>query len=531
LPDVDEPDALPPSLHYGNFDFLCTVISVVTYLADLIMDIIVCVYFYHLAVDSRHFWYFGLTLAFILLPSLTMTGFSFRWYLMDADNADLERVPLWKWILRLVVLMLQIAPILRYLDSMRYGIMSRWFARKERMARPDDLEARENARRERLRYYTLMVYEDADATLLRLFECFMESAPQLVLQIYILLKDRQAAQFDDNVDDEGEGRIVKISIFSVSVVSSLISLAWSLVVYHRSLRYTYPDKKNIRCGGSVLQFLWHFSSISARVLALSLFATAFPRWVGPVCAAHVLLMTTWILAQRVDACSTAGETLLFALVLGVVYIFSFFNAKEERTRYKYLFYYSFCFLENTALVAAWFHARDDDVADDTEWYRLPGIVFHYVAFFAGLCFMLLYYGLFHPTGPVKVDLPRLFRRNKSGDGDGRSPPPHQDEEEEAGGGAENGITLREINNGSPAAPTPRLETRLSLSHSKSTPSVADEPDGGAHSGGEKGTAANAKHGELLKRSLSEPPWPRNGTAGARTIKAMGSRQHSKTKNA
>ena len=68
------------------------------------------------------------------------------------------------------------------------GIMSRWFARKERMARPNDLEARENARRERLRYYTLMVYEDADATLLRLFECFMESAPQLVLQIYILLK-------------------------------------------------------------------------------------------------------------------------------------------------------------------------------------------------------------------------------------------------------------------------------------------------------------------------------------------------------
>ena len=99
-------------------------------------------------------------------------------------------------------------------------------------------------------------------------------------------------------------------------------------------RYTYPDKKNIRCGGSVLQFLWHFSSISARVLALSLFATAYPRWVGPVCAAHVLLMTTWILAQRVDACSTAGETLLFALVLGVVYIFSFFNAKEERTRYR-----------------------------------------------------------------------------------------------------------------------------------------------------------------------------------------------------
>ena len=95
---------------------------------------------------------------------------------------------------------------------------------------------RKTARERRIRYYTLMVYEDADAviityfifngagsifwnpknnlfkspavpvnvsliegyfvlqTLLRLFECFMESAPQLVLQIYILIRDPQAAK-------------------------------------------------------------------------------------------------------------------------------------------------------------------------------------------------------------------------------------------------------------------------------------------------------------------------------------------------
>jgi hypothetical protein len=32
---------------------------------------------------------------------------------------------------------------------------------------------------ERVKWYTMMVYEDADATLLRLYESFMESAPQL----------------------------------------------------------------------------------------------------------------------------------------------------------------------------------------------------------------------------------------------------------------------------------------------------------------------------------------------------------------
>lgn len=39
---------------------------------------------------------------------------------------------------------------------------------------------------------------------------------------------------------------------------------------------------------------------------------------------------------------------------GVIYIFMFFNAKEERTRYKYILYYGFSFLENTAIILVWF---------------------------------------------------------------------------------------------------------------------------------------------------------------------------------
>lgn len=229
---LDQVDALPPTLRYSNFDLLCTSISIFTYLFDLVMDCVVAFHFFHLGINHGvyHYWYGGLTVTFVLLPSLTMTGFSLRWYLMDAENSQLPPVPTWKWILRVIVLLFQIAPILRYIDSMRYGLLSRKFGRLEaKLSGPDE---KKRAREQRIQNYTLMVYEDADATLLRLFECFMESAPQLILQIYILIRDPQSITLEEEDSDETK-HVIKSSILVISIVSSLFSLAWSLVVYHR----------------------------------------------------------------------------------------------------------------------------------------------------------------------------------------------------------------------------------------------------------------------------------------------------------
>jgi len=393
----DVVDALPSNLSYTCWDLFYTLVSVITYVFDLVMDCAVAFYFYHLGVKHGvyHYWYCGLTITFILLPSLTMTGFSLRWYLMDADNTDLPPVPLWRWIIRVIVLMLQFAPILRYLDSIRYGLMSRQAGKDEARlsgggadGEGGDPLAAARARERRVKYYTLMVYEDADATLLRLFECFMESAPQLVLQIYILIKDPASVSMNNSeLNDD-----LKKTILCVSVISSLVSLAWSLVVYHRSLRYTYPDKKNLDWRGSIFQFLWHFSSITARVIALSLFASIHPKGIFAVCAAHWAVMAGWVVAQRTQACSNRCEEVLFSAVLGAIYIFSFFNAKDERTRYKYMIYYAFCLAENTALLVVWGLNTDPET-----WYFYPGVAGHYLAFFLGLAFMVTYYGCFHPS--------------------------------------------------------------------------------------------------------------------------------------
>jgi len=212
--------------------------------------------------------------------------------------------------------------------------------------------------------------------------------------------------------------IVKISVLVVSVLSSLFSLAWSLVAYHRSLRYAYHDKANISFPGSACQFIWHFSSITARVLALSLFASAYPAWIGVVIAAHWIVMSSWVVFQRTKACSNQCEELFFCIVLGAVYVFSFFNAKDEPTRIKYVLYYGFCFAENTALIVLWFISP---AREPSRWYWYPGVAAHYLTFFLGLAFMLIYYGCFHPSKPrVALNWPKT-RRREADDEPARAP--------------------------------------------------------------------------------------------------------------
>ncbi len=282
----------------------------------------------------------------------------------------------------------------------------------------------------------------------------------------------------------------------------------------------------------MLQFLWHFMSVTARVFALSLFATAYPRWIGVVCGAHFVLMATWVVLQRTEACVSKFEEFIFAMVLGAIYIFSFFNAKDERTRWKYLFYYTFCFFENTALIAV--YARDV-VNDETSWYRLPGIVVHYITFFSGVLFMLLYYGFFHPTGiKISADFFRRWKRERA-----RRKQAVSRAAAAAAGGEEGGANFLDLrkteaanrrSSDNQAATTPTLTPtsaepqlrRQSMLSARSSPSIVDEPDLG-----EESKTSRASSRAMVCRSLSEPvptaSWPPPSTV-RRTLKAMGAKK-------
>lgn len=183
----------------------------------------------------------------------------------------------------------------------------------------------------------------------------------------------------------------------MSITSSLISISWSLVSYSKSLRISLPNKIPMTYISIVVMFLWEFFSVTARMIALALFTSAFVRHIGLVCVIHWAIMTSWIVSMQTNFCNTKCEEFGFNAVLGVIFIFCYFNPIDNDTRYRYLTFYAFMFIENSALLAFWFKHINYEL-----WIKEIVVVSHYTCFFLAIIIMLIYYKWFHPTGGISI---------------------------------------------------------------------------------------------------------------------------------
>lgn len=89
-------------------------------------------------------------------------------------------------------------------------------------------DATEKERKKKWHHYKQMLYEDTDAGLVRMFECFLEAAPQLVLQLFILFREIIENGVDGNNDLVEHGHMSKH--FMLSLFSNFIFLSNALPV-------------------------------------------------------------------------------------------------------------------------------------------------------------------------------------------------------------------------------------------------------------------------------------------------------------
>lgn len=352
---------------YRYCEAFWSVVAIVSYLMDMGSDIFVAYMYYSLG----QWWYFGLTVGFAVASSLTVMTVSLTWYKQDSKLDSNRRPPSpsrGKWTVRIVLHVLQFGPVIRYFDAMCYGIRSR---RGREKANDRD-------------WYQEKVNEDTDASLLRLFECYLEAAPQLTLQLYILLV-------------HGFSEPIHLAIGQgVCCVTSLTSIAWALTAYNAALRFSLNDKANMTNKSIVLMFFWRLLSVTARVLALSLFASMFHFYVAFIVGFHFVVTLTWLLSQDTRLCTSPSTEVVFVVVFAVLCTFDYFNVMEGRTRLRYLLFYSLVLVENVAMTFVFVFLEPSSVPRSIAVvYSIMAliVVLHAIA----IATQMLYYLSFHPN--------------------------------------------------------------------------------------------------------------------------------------
>lgn len=225
--------------------------------------------------------------------------------------------------------------------------------------------------------------------MLRLLQAFLQSAPQLVLQLYILLQRPRLRVKDD-------------MLTAVAAACSLVSMIWAILAYSKSLRDFRKQGYVLSAAGLFFQVLWRISVVSSRVVAMVLFASYFKQWLFVAVGAHWIIMTMWLICQRTRFCTDEDgnehpyREKLFSAVIGFIYIFCFFNTREGMTRKRVVLFYSIILVENSLFVSMWYpHRTFRGIMAITAL----GVVWGGLVF--GIVCMLIYYRFYHPSLPVQ----------------------------------------------------------------------------------------------------------------------------------
>uniref|UniRef100_A0A3Q0SWW2 XK-related protein n=1 Tax=Amphilophus citrinellus TaxID=61819 RepID=A0A3Q0SWW2_AMPCI len=316
----------------GPLRWLLTVAGVFLYVGDIWTDIGLAVKYFQ---EEQYVWT-GLTLMFVLTGLLVTQIFSYAWYRDDLNDIFINSEG----------------------TKEISGMSKPGFAIQE--------------------VHKKLFCMATDLSMLKLFETFLESAPQLLLQLYILLGHSEVSVMQ-----------------CISVAFSFFNIAWALVDYRRCLRRSLPHIREMPSGlPTAIYLLYKICTITSLVLSYSLLLI-LSVYTTVALTVLWLLGTTWAHLLETKFCSTRSLEILYRAVIGVILTFTFFNVNGQDTKVAMTTYYIFYTVINI-MAPLLLALLKPELQTSTLLLTVSGLICGCSVL--GLVCLTLYYSFLHPRG-------------------------------------------------------------------------------------------------------------------------------------
>ncbi|XP_015243592.1 PREDICTED: XK-related protein 9 [Cyprinodon variegatus] len=332
-------------MRYSRQRWLLTLCGLLLYLGDICTDTALAVRYFQ---ETQYVWS-GMTALFIITGLTVNQVFSYAWFLekMEEDKEDDEKG--------------------QYLalHAFGMGILVRYY----HLLKDGNKEIQRQNSSEELNIQEL-IWKATDLSMLKLFETFLESAPQLLLQLYIH-------------HSHHEWSILQY----LSLAFSFFNLAWSLVDYRWLLHKSLLREKKFSLGATLVYLLYKLFTITSLTLSYSLLLL-----LNVYCTVGLILIwvlgTIWAYLLRTKFCKPRVLEPLYRGVIGAILVFSFFNAKGKNTKREMFLYYLICTIINFSTPLIFFLSKPEFMEIKLFW-AVSGLI--YGGSFLGNVSLLLYY--------------------------------------------------------------------------------------------------------------------------------------------
>ncbi|XP_071410463.1 XK-related protein 9 isoform X3 [Pithys albifrons albifrons] len=297
------------------------------------------------------------------VSSLITQRFSYEWFKNDWEVTDIGKL---KWIF--LVHLFQCGIFIRYWFALKYGFQA---AFKEKSSG----DASETDPSNLIQKQAIDAVTDIN--MLRVFKTFLETTPQLFVQIYILM-------------DHGKTDFYQYA----AIFMSFCGISSSVVDYQISLRKALPDKDEFHGPSKFMYLFYKLLTITSWVLSISLITRLSVRISVIVLIFLWVCGFTWTLKQCTTFCKSKNMEYLYRIVVGTILIFTFFNIKGRRTKVCISIYYATHTVVTLGILFVYIFWKPAIIK---EIYFTIVSILTIFSLVLGIIFLVVYYRHFHPS--------------------------------------------------------------------------------------------------------------------------------------